>query len=147
MKNIGLLNPYKLGNIDLKNRIVMAPMTRSRAISNIPNELMAEYYGQRSAAGLIITEGTSPSPNGLGYSRIPGILAKNKWKVGRKSQKPCIPKMEKYLFSSCIPGVSAILRICLKMQKLLHPLLLDPPDKCGQMLWDCRIIQSQQQWA
>jgi N-ethylmaleimide reductase len=74
MKDVELLSPYKLGNIDLKNRIVMAPMTRSRAISNIPNDLMAEFYGQRAAAGLIITEGTSPSPNGLGYSRIPGIF-------------------------------------------------------------------------
>ncbi|RPI05460.1 MAG: alkene reductase [Ignavibacteriae bacterium] len=74
MKNIGLLQPYTLGNIGLKNRIVMAPMTRSRAISNIPNELMAEFYAQRAAAGLIITEGTSPSPNGLGYARIPGIF-------------------------------------------------------------------------
>jgi N-ethylmaleimide reductase len=50
-------------------------MTRSRATGNIPNELMAEYYGQRSSAGLIITEGTSPSPNGLGYARIPGIFS------------------------------------------------------------------------
>jgi N-ethylmaleimide reductase len=75
MENVGLLNPYKLGNIDLKNRIVMAPMTRSRAIGNIPNQLMAEYYQQRAAAGLIVTEGTSPSPNGLGYSRIPGIYS------------------------------------------------------------------------
>jgi N-ethylmaleimide reductase len=54
----------------------MAPMTRCRAIDNIPNELMAEYYKQRSNAGLIITEGTSPSPNGLGYARIPGIFSK-----------------------------------------------------------------------
>ncbi len=76
MKNIRLLSPYKLGSIDLKNRIVMAPMTRSRAINNIPNELMTEYYGQRTDAGLIITEGTSPSPNGLGYSRIPGIFSR-----------------------------------------------------------------------
>jgi len=75
MKNVELLNPYTLGNIVLKNRIVMAPMTRSRATGNIPNELMAEFYGQRAAAGLIITEGTSPSPNGLGYSRIPGIFS------------------------------------------------------------------------
>ncbi len=75
MKNVGLLSPYKLGNIDLKNRIVMAPMTRSRAPGNVPNELMAEFYGQRATAGLIITEGTSPSPNGLGYSRIPGIFS------------------------------------------------------------------------
>jgi N-ethylmaleimide reductase len=75
MKNIGLLNPYRLGNIDLRNRIVMAPMTRSRAINNIPGELMAEFYGQRAGAGLIITEGASPSPNGLGYCRIPGIFS------------------------------------------------------------------------
>jgi N-ethylmaleimide reductase len=74
MQNEGLLNSYKLSNINLKTRIVMAPMTRSRAIGNIPNDLMAGFYGQRSAAGLIITEGTSPSPNGLGYSRIPGIF-------------------------------------------------------------------------
>jgi N-ethylmaleimide reductase len=63
-----------VGSIALKNRIVMAPMTRCRAIENIPNDLMAEYYSQRSSAGLIITEGTSPSPNGLGYARIPGIF-------------------------------------------------------------------------
>jgi N-ethylmaleimide reductase len=51
----------------------MAPLTRSRATDNTPNDLMAEYYGQRANAGLIISEGTSPSPNGLGYARIPGI--------------------------------------------------------------------------
>ena len=68
-----LFEPYKLGKIALKNRMVMAPMTRSRAIGNIPNQLMAEYYRQRSGAGLIITEGTAPSANGLGYPRIPGI--------------------------------------------------------------------------
>lgn len=65
---------YQLGNISLANRIVMAPMTRSRSINNIPNELVATYYAQRAGAGLIITEGTSPSANGLGYARIPGIF-------------------------------------------------------------------------
>src|SRR6202042_2259024 len=50
------------------------PMTRSRAEGNVPNDLMAEYYGQRAGAGLIVTEGTSPSPNGLGYPRIPGLF-------------------------------------------------------------------------
>lgn len=83
MKNTKLLSPYKLSRIKLKNRIVMAPMTRSRAIGNVPNQLMAEYYKQRAAAGLIITEGTSPSPNGLGYSRIPGIYSEGQvegWK-------------------------------------------------------------------
>lgn len=73
MKTYKLLTSTKLGTIDLKNRIVMSPMTRCRAIGNVPNDLMATYYRQRSGAGLIITEGTSPSPNGLGYARIPGI--------------------------------------------------------------------------
>ena len=52
----------------------MAPMTRSRAIGNIPNDLMTTYYGQRTGAGLIITEGTAPTPEALGYPRIPGIF-------------------------------------------------------------------------
>ncbi|MBT33569.1 MAG: alkene reductase [Thalassobius sp.] len=69
-----LFSEYKLGNLTLQNRIVMAPMTRSRAIDNLPNDLIAEYYGQRSSAGLIITEGTAPSANGLGYARIPGLF-------------------------------------------------------------------------
>lgn len=70
-----LFTPTQLGNISLRNRVVMAPLTRSRALdNNTPNSLMATYYSQRATAGLIITEGTSPSPNGLGYARIPGIF-------------------------------------------------------------------------
>lgn len=67
-----LFSPTSLGPIALQNRLVMAPLTRSRAIGNVPNQLMAQYYSQRASAGLIITEGTSPSPDGLGYARIPG---------------------------------------------------------------------------
>ena len=70
-----LFSPASLGPLTLRNHLVMAPMTRSRATGNVPNELMAEYYEQRGTAGLIITEGTSPSPNGLGYPRIPGIFS------------------------------------------------------------------------
>ncbi|MDO1500587.1 alkene reductase [Winogradskyella maritima] len=70
-----LFKPYVLGDYTLKNRIVMAPMTRCRAIDNIPNELMEEYYAQRAGAGLIISEGTSPSVNGIGYARIPGAYS------------------------------------------------------------------------
>lgn len=70
-----LFSPQKLGRIELKNRIVMAPMTRSRAIGNVPNASMATYYGLRAEAGLLITEGTAPSPNGLGYPRIPGVYS------------------------------------------------------------------------
>jgi N-ethylmaleimide reductase len=69
-----LFTPVNLGNLQLKNRIVMAPMTRCRALGNVPNELMEEYYRQRATAGLIITEGTAPSANGLGYARIPGLF-------------------------------------------------------------------------
>lgn len=61
-----------LGNRKLNNKIVMAPLTRCRAIDNTPNELMKTYYTQRATAGLIISEGTSPSPDGLGYARMPG---------------------------------------------------------------------------
>ena len=75
MKESKLFTTTKVGSVTLENRVVMAPMTRCRAIGNVPNELMAEYYKQRSGAGLIITEGTSPSPNGLGYARIPGIFS------------------------------------------------------------------------
>ena len=83
MEEKKLFAPARVGSLSLKNRIVMAPMTRCRAIENIPNDLMKEYYEQRASAGLIITEGTSPSPNGLGYARIPGIFNKQQiegWK-------------------------------------------------------------------
>ena len=70
-----LFSKAKLGPLTLQNHLVIAPMTRSRATNNIPNDLMVEYYAQRASAGLIVTEGTSPSPNGLGYPRIPGIFS------------------------------------------------------------------------
>ena len=62
----------------------MAPMTRSRAIDNIPGDLMTEYYAQRTGAGLIITEGTAPDANGLGYPRIPGIFSASQIEGWRK---------------------------------------------------------------
>ena len=72
-----LFSTFQLGPTELANRIVMAPMTRSRATSDhTPTPIMATYYAQRAGAGLIVTEGTSPSPNGLGYARIPGIYSK-----------------------------------------------------------------------
>jgi len=83
MKEYKLFTPEKVGSLEVKNRVVMSPMTRCRAIGNVPNDLMADYYRQRSGAGLIITEGVAPSPNGLGYARIPGIFNKQQvdgWK-------------------------------------------------------------------
>lgn len=70
-----LFSKAQLGPLTLQNHLVIAPMTRSRATNNVPNDLMVEYYVQRGSAGLIVTEGTSPSPNGLGYPRIPGIFS------------------------------------------------------------------------
>jgi N-ethylmaleimide reductase len=69
-----LFDTFSKRSLNLRNHMVMAPMTRSRATpDHTPDALMATYYGQRATAGLIITEGTSPSPNGLGYPRIPGL--------------------------------------------------------------------------
>lgn len=70
-----LFSSFRLGTLELSNRVVMAPMTRSRAVGGVPNALMRDYYTQRATAGLIITEGTAPSPNGLGYARTPGIFS------------------------------------------------------------------------
>jgi len=68
-----LFTPITLGNCQLPNRIVMAPLTRMRAPDNIPTDLMVEYYRQRATAGLIITEATPITPMGIGYPATPGI--------------------------------------------------------------------------
>ncbi|SNT37042.1 N-ethylmaleimide reductase [Ekhidna lutea] len=72
--NSTLFDTYQLGNIQLSNKTVMAPMTRSRSTqTHIPTPIMTDYYAQRAGAGLIVTEGVAPSPNGVGYPRIPGL--------------------------------------------------------------------------
>jgi N-ethylmaleimide reductase len=69
-----MFEPYALGPITLANRLVMNPMTRSRSNgAGLAGAMMADYYGQRASAGLIITEGVAPTPSGKGYARIPGI--------------------------------------------------------------------------
>ncbi|MGE0237896.1 MAG: alkene reductase [Parvibaculaceae bacterium] len=69
-----LFDPLKLGPYTLPNRILMAPLTRSRAGSErVPNALMAEYYAQRASAGLILSEATSVTPMGVGYADTPGV--------------------------------------------------------------------------
>ncbi|MDJ0582898.1 alkene reductase [Crocosphaera sp.] len=71
-----LLSPCQVGNITLKNRVVMAPLTRSRAgEERMPNDLMKQYYTQRKSAGLIITEATVISPQGCGWLNSPGIYS------------------------------------------------------------------------
>lgn len=81
-----LFQPYSVGSIDLKSRFLMAPMTRSRASQpgDIPNALMAEYYAQRATAGLIISEATQVSLQGMGYANTPGVYTQEQiegWKL------------------------------------------------------------------
>lgn len=81
-----LFKEYDLEGITLQNRFLMAPMTRSRTTQpgNVPNALMAEYYAQRSMAGLIITEATQVSMQGMGYAKTPGIYSQEQidgWKL------------------------------------------------------------------
>ena len=124
-----LFEPYNLNGISLKNKIVMAPMTRSRATSDhIPTPIIADYYGQRSGGGLLITEGVAPSPNGVGYPRIPGIYNQEQteaWKqvadrvhaegskifmqlmhTGRISHTDNMPQGSKVLGPSAIPAAN-----------------------------------------
>src|SRR3977135_420639 len=69
-----LFSSHRLGDLELDNRIAMSPMTRGRAVDgNVPNPIAATYYAQRATAGLIITEATQVSPQGVGYIRTPGI--------------------------------------------------------------------------
>ncbi|MGH8216272.1 MAG: alkene reductase [Rhodanobacteraceae bacterium] len=74
--NAQLFNPVRVGRYTLSNRLVMAPMTRSRAMPDgTPGDLAAEYYSQRGSLGLIVTEGTQPSDDGQGYLTTPGIYS------------------------------------------------------------------------
>lgn len=68
-----LLQPTKLGDLTLRNRMIMAPLTRCRAVNRVPTDVMVEYYRQRASAGLILTEATSVMPMGVGYPNTPGI--------------------------------------------------------------------------
>ncbi len=84
-----LLSPLKVGDLELPNRIFMAPLTRARATaSRIPNALMAEYYRQRASAGLILSEATVVTPQGIGYADTPGIWSQEQvegWKQVTKA--------------------------------------------------------------
>ena len=73
MTTLKLLSSLKNGSLEFKNRVFMAPMTRSRAPEQVPTEIMTEYYAQRASAGLIFSEGAQISPQGVGYISTPGI--------------------------------------------------------------------------
>src|SRR5262245_55283494 len=81
-----LLEPLAVGELELPNRMVMAPMTRNRATmpGRVPNGLMREYYAQRASAGMILSEATSVEPMGVGYPSTPGIWSRDQvegWKA------------------------------------------------------------------
>jgi 2,4-dienoyl-CoA reductase-like NADH-dependent reductase (Old Yellow Enzyme family) len=81
-----LFDPITIGDLTLPNRIIMAPLTRARAIggNRVPNQLMAEYYVQRASAGLILSEATAVTPQGVGYADTPGIWSEEQvagWKL------------------------------------------------------------------
>lgn len=81
-----LFERFDLSGLDLSSRIAMAPLTRRRSTrENTPVAIMEKYYGQRAGAGLIIAEGTSPSPNGVGYCNMPGLFNKEQM----EAWKPC----------------------------------------------------------
>src|SRR5271156_3701916 len=80
-----LFEPYQLGPITLTNRLVMAPLTRNRAVAGlVPNPLAIEYYAQRASAGLLVTEASQVSQQGQGYQDTPGIYSKEQVAGWRK---------------------------------------------------------------
>ena len=81
-----ILKPAKIGDMPIKNRLIMAPLTRSRADNPdaAPTDLHVEYYKQRSSAGLIISEGTVVSKQGVGYVNVPGIYSQKQVEAWRK---------------------------------------------------------------
>jgi N-ethylmaleimide reductase len=140
----------RAGLCTLKNRVVMAPMTRCRAPHNIVGPLVKTYYEQRTEAGLIITEGASPSKNGLGYARIPGIFTKEQvagWKAvtsavkaagtkiyvqmmhtGRVSQLDNMPQGAKVLAPSAIPHAGSAFTETKGMQPYSTPVAMTQAD-------------------
>ena len=80
-----LFDPIQIGDLTLRNRIFMAPLTRARAGDvRVPNALMAKYYAERASAGLILSEATSVTPQGVGYAATPGIWSHEQvagWKL------------------------------------------------------------------
>jgi N-ethylmaleimide reductase len=129
---MNLFEPYALGDLRLQNRMVMAPMTRSRAIGNVPNDLMAQYYGQRSSAGLIVTEGVAPSPNGLGYARIPGAFS------------PAQTEGWKKVTAAAHKGGAKIFMQLMHTGRIGHPLNLP---KGAEMIAPSAVVAAGQMWT
>jgi len=94
-----LFEPLKFGALTLSNRIIMAPLTRARAVGEgrVPNDLMVEYYSQRASAGLILTEATCIDPLSVGYANTPGIWSPEQVQGWKRLQMQFTPKVENLL--------------------------------------------------
>ncbi len=126
-----LFSKTTLGPLQLQNRLVMSPMTRSRAIGNVPNDLMVQYYVQRAAAGMIITEGTAPSPNALGYARIPGIYSAEQVAGWKKITEAVHAKGAKMICQFMHTAASATRRTCPPAQGCWARRRSPPRARCG----------------
>ena len=85
MATPNLLTPGRIDGFETRNRLMMAPMTRSRALAGgVPSDLAIEYYAQRASAGIIVTEGVAPTAVGLGYARTPAIESREQIAVWKK---------------------------------------------------------------
>ena len=88
-----LFQPFHLHDLTLPNRIVLAPLTRSRAgTARLPNRLMAEYYSQRSSAGLLITEATTISEEANGWNETPGVYTDEMTEGWKHTTTPCMKR-------------------------------------------------------
>lgn len=98
-----IFDPIKLGDVQLSNRIIMAPLTRCRAdAGRVPNALMAEYYVQRASAGLILSEATSVTPMGVGYPDTRASGPTTRCAAGPTSPRPCMAQAARF---SCSCGM------------------------------------------
>src|SRR5688572_31133572 len=106
--SITLLSPGRIGGLDTPNRLMMAPMTRSRALpGGVPSDLAIQYYEQRASAGLIITEGIAPTAVGLGYARTPAIETPEQIAAWQKITRAVKAKGGRMFAQSCTWAASA----------------------------------------
>lgn len=137
MSDNTLFTEHNLQGLKLKNRVVMAPMTRSRAVeANTANELIAKHYEQRAEAGLIITEGTSPSPNGLGYPRIPGLFNEAQTAGWKKVTEAVHAAGSKIFLQQMHTGRIAHIKNLPEGAEVLAPSAVKVADAFGQMYVD-----------
>ncbi len=131
--------PVRVGRYTLPNRLVMAPMTRSRAkFDGTPGELAAEYYAQRAGVGLIVTEGTQPSDDGQGYLATPGIYSPAHivgWK--KRDREPCMTRAAISSSRSCTRDVCRTPTIRRIIVKPWHP----PRSRRGRQMFTASGMQ------